>query len=534
MKLSKFLVLSAGLLGMTFAAGCSKVAAPIEEPEPVVEVEPEPTPEVQRKDIKISPDKTVSDYIKNMEFDTEKVWQYDLNGGSKYEPSKSGKMEDGRLVITKKDVKSAKSGTASLHSLNLSNLLYPGQILKANSKLVEGVPTAITDLDRGKGTYELILPGLTDNTFSIEETISSSYRSKLNTKLAEWKTLGKKLTANQSFSITQAFNSSQLAVDLGFGIGEKLKIDAKYEQGGETNIFVVAFEQIFFTVNVVLEGKKSTVIFDEEVTLEDVQREISPNEPPLLISTANYGQTIYLKVETSMDKSQLDAGFSYAGKVDLESKAKFTKTLENCKVNCLVYGGVADDFQNLTPIEGEDAADKINDLLLKGQTPLAEQVENAIMLSYGTSWLKNSDFARIQATTEYIDTSYEVLTGSTFKMENKGVFTIKEWWVKACPVDGFDEDGNPTFGKEELLYRDTTLFTGNERSVAIPANYGRVKFAYDVSCGSDWPLGDGTKGGEQGRRVWRTDFFKQGSVKITGTTFNSAAEFNIDGNIYKI
>ena len=524
MKLSKLLALSTAVLGMITVAGCGKVAAPVEpEPEPVAQQE-EPAQEIQRKEIKISPDKTVSDYIKNMEFDADKIWQYDLNGGTKYEPSKTGKMEDGRLVVTKKEVKSAKSGTASLHSLNLSNLLYPGQLLKANSKLVEGVPTAITDLDRGKGTYELVLPGLTDNMFSIDETISATYRSKLNAKLAEWKTLGKKLTANQTFSITQAFNSAQLAVDLGFGIGEKLKIDAKYEQGGETNIFVVAFEQVFFTVNLLLEGKKSTVIFDEEVTLEDVQREISPNEPPLLISSANYGQTIYLKVETSLDKSQVNAGFSLAGNVSLDAKAKFAKTLENCKVNGLVYGGVADDYQVLTPIEGEGAADKINDLILKGSTPLADQVENAVMLSYATSWLKNSDFARIQATTEYIDTTYEVLTGSTFEMHNRGWYTVKEWWVKARRIDGFDSKGNITWGPEETLYRDTFLFKGNDRSIAIPANYGRVVFAYDISGGTDWPLGEG------GRRVWRTDFFKKGSVTVTGTTHNAAAEFDIDGN----
>ncbi len=522
MKRSKLFSLSLALLGSLAMTGCGNVVAPAQQAaeEPAVAFQEEPkTPKAQPKELTISKNKDVANYIKNMDFDPEKVWQYDLTGSVTPKPGRSGSMSGDRLMITKKEVRDAKSGTASLHSLNLSNLLYPGQLLKANSKLVEGVPTAITDVDRGKATYEVVLPGLADNVFSIEETTSAMFRSKLGAKVAEWKGLGKKLTANQTFSLTQTFDAQQLAVDLGFGIGEKLKIDASYKQGGESNIFIAAFEQIFYSVNVVVESRKSTVIFDEEVTLEEIQKEITPDAPPLLITQANYGQTIYLKIETSMNKDEVQAGFSYAGRVDVSAKAQFQKMLGNCKVNCLVYGGVADDYEQLTPIVGEDSADKINELLSKSKTPLSDQVENAILLSYATSWLKNSDFARIQATTKYIETTYEFRKGTTFNMHNRGVFTVKQWKVSARKLKSFDADGNAEFGDLEVLYNDTTIFTGQDRAVYIPANYGQVEFGYDVKDGSDWPFN---------KRIWAYDFFESASVKLWGTTYGSHAEFKID------
>ncbi len=525
MKLSKLLPFALGMLGAISMSGCGNTITPNEpEPEPLIQLDEEETAVAPRKNLTISTNASISSYIKDMDFDSGKIWSFDITGSVKPQPSKSGNMTGGRLMITKKEIRNAKSGTASLHSLNLSSLLYPGQLLKANSKLVEGVPTAITDLDRGKTTYRISLPGFADNTFSVDETTAPLYRSKLNAKLAEWKGLGQQISATQTYNLTQVYDSTQLSVDMGFGLGEKLKIGATYKQGGSTNLYVAAFEQVFYTVDVVVNPDNSTVIFDDQTTLDEVQREIKSDAPPLLVTKAYYGQTVYLKVETSLSKKEVEAGFQYAGLVDVSAKTKFQQTLNRCKINCLVYGGSAEDSQEMAPIEGSGSADTINQILSKSKAPAADQVEHAVLLKYETSWLKNGTAARIQSTSQYLETSYEFRNGFTFYLHNRGAFVVKTWLVCAYRLTGYDSNGNPTFGGLEQLYRDTSIITGQDRSVYIPANYGRVRFAYDVRWGSDWPF-DG--------RISDNDFNSFASVTLYGTTYGSYGRFMVDGRTWE-
>ena len=522
MKFNKFLILSAGALAVIGLASCNSIQQPkLEEVEaPITEVQEEPVEAPAKSNLRISNDKDIRNYIKNQNFDPEKIWKYDMSGSVKSVDPKESKMSGGRLLVTKKQLREAKSGTGSLHALQRSNLLYPGLLLKANSKLVEGTPTAITDLDRGKAAYELVLPGLIENTFSIEQCTGAGFRSKLNEKLAEWKALGKQLTANQNFSITQTYDASQLNVDLGFGVGEMLKIDSSYKQGVETNIFVVSFEQIFFSVNLDVELKR-TIVFGDDCDIEDVKDECTDDAPPMIINQANYGQVIYFKVETESNKSKADitAAFNLAGKVDVKSKAEFNKMLSNFRVTCLISGGKADQYQNLTTISGDDSADKIAEILAKGVAPSAESVENAVMLSYSTMWLKNNDFARVQAATNYVETTYEYLNSQEIDLKNSGLFTVSYWKILARPITGWDkETGNPIFGNLEQLYYDSIIFMGSTRHFSVPANYGQVEFEFDAQAGRTWKL----------RRISNDDFFKSANIVTDGTTLSLKADITIN------
>lgn len=519
MKKYKFILLALSMASILGFSGCS-TATEENNNEPI----PQEAETAPRKNLIISNDSEVSNYIKGQDFDPDQVLSYDLTGSVKPKSGSSGQMEGNKLVITKKEVKDAKSGTGSLHALQLTSSVYPGELLKANRYLVDGTPTELSNLGRGASSFEVTLPGLINNTFSVEKTTGANVRSALASKVAEWKGLGKKLTANQTFNITQTYDYNQLTVNLGVGIAKKLNIDANYKQGSGKNIFIVSYEQIFYSVNTMLGNE--TVVFDDTVKPEDVRAECPDNTPPVMIKQANYGRMIYFKVETYKSLSEINAGFKLACSLDVESKAQFQKSLENCDVSCLIYGGATDEYEQTTTISKEDLSDKVNSIIIEGGLPAADQVENAVMLSYSTCWLKNNDFARIQATSQYTEVSRTVIDEQKLILKNPAWFTIKNWKVTGCKVS-FNSKGEMVYGpREQIHFGDKVGGWGGERSILIPGNIAQVEFSWDLKGGKDWPV--------ENYRLSNNDFFGTATIKTCGSVCFYSTQFDVDGRTWEI
>jgi hypothetical protein len=469
----------------------------------------------------ISNNNDISNYIRDQDFNPDAVLAYDLTGKVTPKPSTSGTKSGNELIVTKQVVRDASSGTASLHALQYSSLLYPGELLQANENLVAGTPTELANLERGKTTFEVVLPGLVNNTFNVAKTTGPNVRAALSGKVDEWKALGRKLTANQRFNFTQAYSDSQLAVDLGFGIKDWLKIDFNADGKTEKNVFIVSFEQIYYSVNT--QVGNDTVIFDDSVKLDDVKRDCPKEHPPVLIRQANYGKMIYIKIETNKSKDEISAGFKYAGSFDLNGKAKFAQTLENCSVSCLVFGGSIDEYSSTAPVKGDNAeekADEINALINTSLTSDASSIDNAVMLSYSTSWLKNNNFAKIGCTTKYVETTREIIHEQKLRVWNAAGFTCKTWDVKGRKIDSWNADGTPNWGGLQTIQHASMMAIGNEATYYIPAEYGQIEFEYDIY----W----GPKGHWSGR-ISNKDHFADGTIKICGSLFGKWIRIWIDG-----
>ena len=117
----------------------------------------------------------------------------------------------------------------------------------------------------------------------------STIRNGIQQKVEEWASSPKKkaLTAKENFKISQIYDQRQAGLDFGFEIAEKLSIKTDYKQDVEKNIFIVSYEQIFYTVNTSLDN--DTLVFADTVTKEDVEREIG-STPAVMISQASYGK----------------------------------------------------------------------------------------------------------------------------------------------------------------------------------------------------------------------------------------------------
>lgn len=528
-KLNRLIILLAGSFMMGGLASCANqvpVVVPEEEAGEHEEIVPTP------KKLKISNNQDVTDYIRNQPFDANATLALDLRPTVDLDTKNTGTTDGGKLIVTRKTPKKATNGTGNMHALEQSEQLFPGQLLIADEGLVNGSPTIMSNLDRGQGTFEVVLPGLYDSEFVSSPTKRTKVRNGIAQKVEEWASnpKKKKLTAKESLNITQVFDQRQAGVDVGFEIAEKLNIKADYKQDAEKNIFIVSFEQIFYTVNTSLEN--DTVVFSDDVTKADIEREIG-DKPVVMITQASYGKMVFLKIETTKSKDEVTAAFKYAGSIDVNAKASFQSTLQDCNITCLVYGGAVEEGQDpesptpttITDTSDSTKADTINALLSRRLSSDSSEVENAVMLSYKTSWLKNNKTARINATAEYVETTREVIGEQTLEIQNVGCYAVSYWEVKGRKVTVDEETGELSFGELELLERATSICAPQNRIYKIPANYGRLEFNFDICAGSKY---------DDMRIAPYKDFFSNGKIETCGTTLINHIWFYIDGSNRKV
>jgi hypothetical protein len=527
-KLHKLTLLLAGAFVMGGLASCG-AEAPEAVPEETAEAEEAKAP---IKSLKISNDQEVSNYIKNQSYDADAALALDLRPTVALDTKSRGVESEGRLIVTRKQLKKALNGTGSMHALEQSEQLFPGQLLIADEGLVNGSPTTMQNLSRGKGTFEVVLPGLYDSEFTAASTKRTQVRNGIAQKVEEWASSPKKkkLTAKESFTITQAFDQRQLGLSVGFEIADKLNIKADYTQNVEKNVFIVSYEQIFYTVNTSLEN--DTIVFADGVTKAEVEAEVA-NKPLVMITQASYGKMIFFKVETDKSKDEVTAAFKYAGSVDVDAKASFQKTLQNCNITYLVYGGAVaegQDPESPTPTELTDTADStkadtIKALLSTNLASNSSEVENAVMLSYKTSWLKNNKTAKINATAEYVETTREVIGEQTVEVKNCGAYEVGEWKVGGRKVTVDESTGELSFGNFVTIETGRHICAPQNRIYKIPATYGRLEFFYDITWGSK----------QNYQRIAPSkDFLANAKIETCGTTLINHIWFHVDGNSRKV
>ena len=482
------------------------------------------------KNLKISNDKEVTDYIKNQSYNPDVALALDLRPSTTLDTKNTGVTEENRLIVTRKQIKKATNGTGSMHALEQSEQLFPGQLLFADEGLVNGSPTIMSNLSRGAGTFEVVLPGLYDSEFTASATKRTQVRNGIAQKVDEWynSPKKKKLTAKENLTVTQVFDQRQAGLDVGFEIAEKLNIKADYKQDTVNNVYIVSFEQIFYTVNTSLEN--DTIVFADDVTKADVESEIG-DKPVVMITQASYGKMVFFKLETKRSKSEVNAAFQYAGSVDVKAKANFQSVLEDCNITCLVYGGAVEggDPESPTPIEIKDTsettkADELRALLSSGLASNASEIENAVMLSYKTSWLKNNKTAKINATAEYVDTTREVIGAQKLEVKNIGAFEV-EWGIYGRKVSVDETTGELSFGELQRLESASHVCAPQNRVYEISAMYGQLELDFDITWGSK----------RDSHRIAPTkNFFSDGKIEICGTTLINHVWYYIDGSARKI
>ena len=110
MKFKKIMLLAASALMLAGVTGCnSNSVSPVNNEEAIEEIEELPAP----RNLKISNDPEVSNFVKNQDFDPNKALAIDLRPTTTLDTTCTGQEDGKRLIVTKKEIHKATDGSGS-------------------------------------------------------------------------------------------------------------------------------------------------------------------------------------------------------------------------------------------------------------------------------------------------------------------------------------------------------------------------------------------------------------------------------------
>jgi Thiol-activated cytolysin len=206
-------------------------------------------------------------------------------------------------------------------------------------------------------------------------------------------------------SLEQGLNSVGMS---GKWIGGEAKATLGSSRYTEKNNFIVKFTQTYYTASV--EPPKSPeAIFAKGTKVADAEKYMSlqsrgfnaESNPPLYISSVNYGRTLIFIFSSEMEKSKMKATLEAAfntGAIngDLALDADQQKALQSFETKVLVLGGAGDSLVHL--LQG-DKMKGINEWISQGSN--FSPRSPGVPISFTARYLGDYEVAKVSLATEY-------------------------------------------------------------------------------------------------------------------------------------
>lgn len=463
-------------------------------------------------------------HIRGCEYDRDVVVTRELGSKSMIDTNNLAysDSENASFYVVKKELKkldvadTARPEVGTLNA-NLANV-YPGSMVLVNRELAEGKPVPIVTREGDRKPIELTIDlngAGEEGTAWIEDPTPGNIRAAVDEMVEKWAAKGNKVAANMVYDETMVYSETQLEARLGVkGLGEKLGISFSDIEKGKKKVCVKAFKQVYYNVNLA----PSNDLFTENVDEEEVIRQIDNQNPAGIITSVSYGRMIYVKLESSETEKNIEQEFKLVfpqGKV--EETLKNSEKLKNVTFSAFVFGGTAGKGVSVTTKKLEEIADLIvSEAEFKGS-----QVSAAKPVSYSVSFLKDNKTALVSSSTEYVETTVNKYHDTIINLKHRGAYVVKEWFVEAVEILNIDDKGNLVLGDKKKFYSDTSVATGKDVTVKIPANYTDYGFGFDITWGSDWPY----------RNKIASKNYREIDISIGGTTYGASCEIKGDGEV---
>jgi thiol-activated cytolysin len=348
-----------------------------------------------------------------------------------------------------------------------SESLWPGALVAGDS-VYTGLFTPIV-FGRAPLTFSVGLENLDGRKSGQMESPSlSSYRDEVG-KILDATVLGS-TPANIYSEIEQVHSSEQLSlalgVDVSWGFGTA-SIESSFDWSREEtrSRFLVKFTQSYYTVDVDSPPLPSS-IFSQDVTLSQIQSRLTPENPPVYVSSITYGRMVVFTFESEYSSEEMNAAlaFAYSGGVDVsgEVSVSYKEMLSKSTITAFILGGSGADA-----VQTIDSYDALIDFIKSGGDYSRESPGAPI--AYKLSYLKDNAPARLSFTTDYDMTECD-------RVSQKLRVVLKSITVEDAGGDAGDE--LELYGQ---IWAETdgplVLFDKNDD------NYVRIR------AGETWPAG---------------------------------------------
>ncbi len=365
--------------------------------------------------------------IRGLSYNPQEILAFSGDRISSFVPRTASQTPDKFIVVTK--TKHQLSGSFDIAVPNArKDITYPGALLLANQKLIEGVPDPLV-VDLAPREITIDLPGLTDDNSELVEKYNFAGVSAATNKLINnWlETKAKKFTiaANTEFKKNILYNESSMALSFGVDVSymkDKLGINFDAITKQESSAYLVQFRQIFYTVSAEL-PKNPADVFGPGVTWDDLKVKINEQNPPAYVQNVQYGREVYLLLTSNMSstelKGHLDATLEFNNGTVSTNNDVQTKSL-NKAINCTVITIGGKPVVINGNLDTDNILQQVNELITQN-VEFTEQ-NPPLPLAYTVAFLKDNKIASIQGTTEYITTDSQVFTSGIIELQHNAGF----------------------------------------------------------------------------------------------------------------
>ncbi len=432
----------------------------------------------------------IATYIRNLSYDPRVLLSVQEDGSTQSLPADRSTTSSS-VIICKKEARTLDKKMDKISILKpTSGVIYPGALILANRTMAEGLPTPIT-LPKSPVTLRIDLPGLTNNgTVTIDNPRNSNVQSAINGVLEEWNrnpsSQGYVNASNSISRIEKAYSSEQVALELGFRAewaSNSVSAATKMTNNTEKSVTVAFFQQVFYTVTMDSPERPADV-FASSVSLAEVQGVINNDNPPAYVRSIDYGRTIMVRMETSLQETEvnLEAAMKYAtaGGVDVEGdlKAKYENLTRNSVFTVYSIGGNAKVATQVV------AGTNLSELARVIKVDAAYRRDNpGVPIAYTVAFLKDNSIAKISATSDYTETTCTEYPNGFIKFEHAGAYVAK------FMVTWLEPNANGILLPKIWASGEKTV--GYSQTVPLPGDASQVRVLASAATGLVWdPWGE--------------------------------------------
>lgn len=438
----------------------------------------------------------IAAYISQLDYIPGQLLSVTENGSNETIPAggtKDRKQIGNAVIICTKNFKKLDKKMDKISVLKPSaGIIYPGSIILADRNLAEGIPTPIT-LKKSPLTLSVDLPGLTNNgKRTIIEPKNSTVQAAINEILEEWNknpaAQGYINAAQSVYEVERAYSSEQLALSLGFRLDwadNFVSAAVKVNTSSEKDITFAFFQQVFYSITMDSPEKPSD-IFDPTVTLAELSAVTNSSKPPAYIRSVDYGRTIMIRMETTLQKTSVDleAALRYAvdptTKINADLQFKYDNVLKNSVFTVYTVGGNAETSSQLV-VGGAD----LTGLQRAIQKDARYRRDNpGVPLSYTVAFLKDNQKAIVNSSSSYVETQCMQYPNGFIKLVHNGAYVgrFNVTWQEPN-ANGVLVDAKPWSSGEKT--------SGYSYTLTVPGDAVNIKLKGEAATGLVWdPWGE--------------------------------------------
>lgn len=431
----------------------------------------------------------INQEIKSLKYNPDEILAFSGDSITSYIPRTGQMKPDEFIVVTK--TKHTVTGSFDIAVPNARrDITFPGALLIANQKLVEGVPNPLV-VAQSPRKLTIDLPGLTDDNSIVPKTMDyAGVSAAINSLTNHWlktKASTFSIPANTEFRKNILYNENEMALNFGVDVtylkgSLGLNFDSISKQ--ESSAYLVMFRQIFYTVSVE-QPLNPADVFADEVKWADLKDRINDQNPPAYVQNVQYGREVFVLLRSSMSSSQLkghlDATLEFNnGKVHTTDDAA-TKAL-NKQIDCTVITIGGKPVVINGNLDQDNILDRVNELL--GTDVDFTPNNPAMPLVYTTTFLKNNFIAHIQGNTDYITTDTQVFHSGSLTLHHKAGY-VAIFYVDWEEVT-FDAQGNEIVTPKKWDGSGVWRTLGFTTEISMPPNVRNIHIKILDETGLAW------------------------------------------------